>query len=355
MKRIDVKAGPCSYQILVGHGLLADSGKHLLERTGRVARAALITNPIVGGHYGESTTNGLSTSGFDVRLCEAPDGERYKTLATVETLYEQLLEIGMDRHGVVLALGGGVIGDIAGFVAATFMRGVPFVQIPTTLLAMVDASIGGKTGVDLPQGKNMVGAFKQPELVLVDLSVLTTLPAPELANGMAEALKHGIIGSPSLFEALEKEKPMVLEEIVVEAIRVKVDVVQRDPLEKGVRAVLNLGHTFGHALELVSGYKMRHGEAVSLGMVAAAKMSEMLGMCDAGLVGRVEGALKTQSLPVRIGGFTVDEVVTAMRHDKKRKEKHLRFAVPIEPGTVEIVENPPDRTVREATAWILSD
>ncbi len=187
-------------------------------------------------------------------------------------------------------LGGGVIGDMAGFAAATYLRGVPFVQLPTSLLAMVDASVGGKTGVDLPQGKNLVGAFKQPQVVIMDTAVLSTLPSDEFRSGLAEIVKHGIIGAPKLFVQLENEGPINLVQLVADAVRVKIEVVEEDPFERGRRAVLNLGHTFGHALELVSEYTLRHGEAVAIGMVAAADMAAELGRCEPALAERHHAA-----------------------------------------------------------------
>ena len=201
----------------------------------------------------------------------------------------------LDRRSPVIALGGGVVGDVAGFAAATYLRGVPFVQIPTSLLAMVDASVGGKTGVDLPQGKNLVGAFKQPALVLIDPAVLSTLPPAEFRSGLAEVVKHGIIGAPELFEALEGKNeaiPPALAELIADAVRVKVAVVEEDPFESGRRAVLNLGHTFGHAIEIVSGYRTRHGEGVAIGLAAATRLAARRGLCDPALVRRVEGLLE---------------------------------------------------------------
>ena len=195
-------------------------------------------------------------------------------------LYEAFLEGGLDRNGAVIALGGGVIGDLAGFAAATYLRGVAFVQAPTSLLAMVDASVGGKTGVDLPAGKNLVGAFKQPRFVAIDTDVLDTLPAAEFRSGLAEVIKHGIIGAPDLFAQLEGDGPASVAHLVASAVRVKISVVEEDPFETGRRAVLNLGHTFGHAIELVSDYSVRHGEGVALGLIAAAELSHATGNCD---------------------------------------------------------------------------
>lgn len=267
-----------------------------------------------------------------------PAGEENKRLATVRQIYDALLASGMDRQATVLALGGGVVGDLAGFVAATYMRGVDFVQCPTSLLAMVDASVGGKTGVDLPQGKNLIGAFKQPVGVFVDLSTLTTLPAEEFAAGMAEVIKAGLIGDRALFVRLASGSPVrrpqddqevqALQEMVLDAIRVKRDVVQADPFEKGRRATLNLGHTFAHAIEQVSGYAVRHGEAVAMGLVAAAHLSAALGYCSPVLQDSVEKALTRVQLPTRIpAGFAPAALYDAMRSDKKKAQGRLRFVL----------------------------
>ena len=228
-----------------------------------------------------------------------PEGEEHKTLATVAALYPQFLAGGLDRKSPVISLGGGVVGDMAGFAAASYLRGVPFVQIPTSLLAMVDASVGGKTGVDLPQGKNLVGAFKQPELVIIDTAVLQTLPAAEFKSGLAEVVKHGILGDPDLFEELETHGPTSMMHLVADAVRVKVEVVEEDPFEQGRRATLNLGHTFGHALELVSEFSLRHGEGVALGLIAAANMAAELGRCDPELAVRIRDVIERLGLPTR--------------------------------------------------------
>ena len=237
-------------------------------------------------------------------------------------------------------VGGGVIGDMAGFAAATYLRGVPFVQAPTTLLAMVDASVGGKTGVDLPQGKNLVGAFKQPAAVLMDVATFATLPGDEFRSGLAEVVKHGIIGAPQLFVQLEEEGPTSLLHLVADAVRVKVNVVEADPYEQGVRALLNLGHTFGHALELVSHFTLRHGEAVAVGTVAAANMAAALGRCDPALAARIAHLLERLGLPIQVEGYDLDAVYAAMAHDKKRSGKTLRFVIPQALGDCVVIDDP---------------
>ncbi|MDJ0762688.1 MAG: 3-dehydroquinate synthase [Myxococcota bacterium] len=340
------------YPIIIGEQVLAQVGALIREQLGKSGAAALVTNPTVGTFYAKKTAQSLNSAGFSVGVLEVPDGEQYKTLETVRDLYHGLLDLDLDRNGVVIALGGGVVGDMAGFAAATYLRGVPFVQIPTSLLAMVDASVGGKTGVDLKQGKNLVGAFKQPALVAIDTSVLATLDAAERVSGMAEVVKHGLIGDPMLFDQLERGIPENVTPLVDAAVRVKVAVVARDPFEKGERALLNLGHTFGHAIELLSKFSMRHGEAVAVGMVAAARLSALLGKCEASLVGRIERVLSVQGLPTRIEHFGVDDIIAAMRHDKKKVNQGLRFVIPVAPGTTQLIADVPETVIRQAIAWI---
>lgn len=353
MKRIDVKTPLGSYPILIAGGLLSETGRLVRELLGRTCAAAVVTNPTVGRHHAGTLLSSLSSSGLQPHLVEVPDGEQHKTLETATRLTTLYLESGLDRASIIVALGGGVIGDLAGFTAATYMRGIPLVQVPTTLLAMVDASVGGKTGVDMPQGKNLVGVFKQPEAVIMDPSTLSTLPPGEIASGMAEVIKHGLIGAPALFASLQAEEPADLASLVHDAVRVKVDIVQEDPHEKGQRAILNLGHTFGHALEAASGYTLQHGHAVALGLVSATRMAIELGRCDAPLLEQVKKALATQHLPVTIGGFSVDDVILHMDHDKKRMDSTPRFIIPERPGRVAIIEDPPPGIIHTALSSIL--
>jgi len=326
------------YEILLGEELLARAGQLLVKQGLTPGVAAIVTNPTVGGHYAATLREGLEAAGFQPLLCEVPDGEEYKTLDTVRTLYDRFVATGLDRRSSVIALGGGVVGDLAGFAAATYLRGVPFVQIPTSLLAMVDASVGGKVGVDLPQGKNLVGAFKQPAAVIVDPRVLKTLPSEEFRSGLAEVVKHGIIGAPALFRQLEGTGPESLAAMIADAIRVKVAVVEEDPFEQGRRAVLNLGHTFGHALELISGYRLRHGDAVGIGLVAAARLACRLEHCSEGLAQRIEQLVERLGLPVRYEDASPEAIYTAMATDKKRRGRRLRFVLPKALGQVTIVE-----------------
>ena len=283
-----------------------------------------------------------------------PEGEQNKTLASIASLYDQFLAAEMDRRSPVIGLGGGVVGDMAGFAAASYLRGVPFVQIPTTVLSMVDASVGGKTGVDLPQGKNLVGAFKQPSLVVIDPAVIESLPAAEFRSGLAEIVKHGIIAAPEIFRQLEGDGPSSLGQLISDAVRVKVDVVAEDPFEMGRRATLNLGHTFGHAIEQVSHFSIRHGEGVALGLLCAAHMAGETGQCDPALEGRIRNLLERLGLPVTLPGYSVDAVHAAMFFDKKRQGKTLRFILPTRLGDVKIVNDPGEEYVRRALEQVLS-
>jgi shikimate kinase/3-dehydroquinate synthase len=340
-------------------------GQYLLEHTGGALRAAgaahgtrvaVVSNPVVAPLYQTAVEASLRATGFESVPCSIPDGERHKTLATVADLYGQLLAGSLDRQDTVLALGGGVTGDIAGFAAATYLRGIRFAQVPTTLLAMVDACVGGKTGVDLPAGKNLVGAFKQPALVLVDLEVLRTLSPAEVRAGIAETIKHGIIGAPDLFAKLSHGPPGSLVgwamsgPQLARALEVKIDVVQQDPFERSRRAVLNLGHTVGHGLELLSGFELGHGEAVAIGMVAATRIASAIGLAAAELPSRVESALQAWNLPVRCPPFPVPAIWDAMAHDKKRRGRSLRWVLPAAVGEVTVDQEVPREVVQQVLA-----
>jgi 3-dehydroquinate synthase len=334
-----------TYPIFLREGILASTGRLLAER-GYRGRCAIVTNKTVGQYYADPVFNSLQTAGFEPTRIDIPDGEQFKTLETVAALYDQFIGAKLDRSSVVIALGGGVVGDTVGFAAASFLRGLPLVQIPTTVLAIVDASVGGKTGVDLPQGKNLVGAFKQPEMVIVDPEVLASLPEMEFRSGMAEVVKHGIIDdTDKLFEALEAwiqqgnvqhNTPMLPVSLLRDAIAVKVRVVRDDPFEQGRRAVLNLGHTFAHALERLAGFQMRHGEAVAIGLVCASNLASNKGLCSDAMRGRVVTLLEQLELPTRLPDFPPDQIWAAMFTDKKRKGDTIRFILPRDLGRVDI-------------------
>jgi 3-dehydroquinate synthase len=279
---------------------------------------------------------------LNARAVVIPAGEEHKNLETISHLWKSFLENGLDRKSTVIALGGGVVGDMVGFAAATYMRGIDWIGVPTTLLAMVDSSLGGKTGFDLPQGKNLVGAFHPPKLVLADPSLLLTLPERELRAGMAEVVKHGIISDPDLFAMCNRGMDWVkanLEEVVKRAMAVKIKVIEDDPYEKGFRAALNLGHTVGHAVELVSGFQLRHGEAIAIGMAVEATYAARIGLAGSGVVKAVQDSLSALNLPIAIPKeMPREEIIRAMRVDKKKNAKVIRFALPVEIGKVELVD-----------------
>ncbi len=344
MNKISVQTPKSSYDILLGAGLLDKLGQQMRER-GLSGQAAVISDSTVAEFYGERAVESLAEAGFEPTLVSFPAGEEYKNLDTVRGLYDALIEAGLDRSSSVVALGGGVVGDTAGFVAATFLRGVTLVQVPTTLLAMVDASVGGKVGVDLPQGKNLVGAFKQPALIVADIDTLETLPEQQFRAGLAEVIKAGIIGDPELFEHLEQGSPDPLAWVIRRAIEVKRDVVQEDPFEQGRRAVLNLGHTFGHAIEALNEYQLLHGFAVSMGMVIAARVALALDLAPPAVEKRISDVLTRYGLPIRHNLDSAEHIWEAMGTDKKRKAGVRRYVLPRDIGDVIVTSDVPSDVI----------
>ncbi|MBN1201605.1 MAG: 3-dehydroquinate synthase [Anaerolineae bacterium] len=322
------------YPVVIQPGALADALLPFFAARD-FSRVAVITNTTIAPLYGDALADQLPNS----LLITVPDGEQYKTLDTIREIYTRLLDGGADRSSVVIGLGGGVIGDMAGFAAATFMRGVAFVQAPTSLLAMVDASIGGKVGVDLPQGKNLVGAFKDPLAVVADTAALKTLPDVEFRCGLAEILKAALIGDPPLLDHLMQHGPQPVEHIIERAAAVKIKIVEQDRLEHGPRAFLNLGHTFGHALEQVSNYTWKHGQAVAVGMAAAVRLSERRELCPSGTARTVEHALAKLDLPTRYTGIDPARLWDAMRHDKKWRDGAATFVLLADIGQPVIVRD----------------
>jgi 3-dehydroquinate synthase len=300
---------------------------------------ALVSDGNVAPLYAEKVSEILEEGGYTVSQLVIPTGEAFKTIDTIQSLWQGFLASGLERSSTVVAMGGGVTGDLAGFAAATYMRGVRWVNLPTSLLAMADASLGGKTGADLPQGKNLIGAFHPPELVFADPEVLSTLPLVELRSGMAEVLKQGIINDPALFDLaarpdVEKD-PQRLAEIVRRSMAVKIQVIENDPYEKGRRAALNLGHTIGHALEVASDFHLRHGEAIGIGMLLEARLAELIGLAQNGLAGKILAALEQIGLPTTVPLWMDRQaILNAMRLDKKRQDGNLRFALPKRIGEV---------------------
>ena len=343
--RLTVRAPQGSYPIYVGAGLrwrLGDIGAPY----GLHGRVVVVSSEGIAAEHARAVTETLPNA----TLLTIADGEGAKNLATVERLYGQLIDAGIQRDGTMLALGGGVLGDAAGFAAASFLRGIRLVQMPSTLLAMVDSSVGGKVGVDLRQGKNLVGAFLQPAAVILDPELLETLPPIEWRCGMAEVLKHGLLADEELLAPrwLQRGRPTAadLPELLRRALRVKIDVVEADPFEQGQRAHLNLGHTFAHAVEQVSGYRWKHGEAVGVGLLAAARLSARLGLCEAGLAARVEEALALIGLPRQLEeGMAASALYAAMATDKKWIGGRSRFVLLRGIGQPEIVWDVPEGEV----------
>jgi len=312
----------------------------MLRARGLEGPLALVSDSQVAPLYAERVEAALKAAGYAVQRVVIPAGEEHKTLETVSHLWEAFLAARLDRRSTVLALGGGVVGDLAGFAAAVYLRGVRWVALPTTLLAMADASLGGKTGADLPQGKNLIGAFHPPALVLSDPATLSTLPEAELRSGMAEVVKHGLLADPALFARAEggwEAMRANLDETVRRAMAVKIAFIQADPYEKNIRAALNLGHTVGHAVEVASGYRLRHGEAVAIGLRVEARLAEALGVAEAGLSGRIEACLRGLGLPTRIPEEIDREgFLRALRVDKKNAAGQVRFALPERVGAYRV-------------------
>jgi 3-dehydroquinate synthase len=351
MSIISVNLPSESYDIAIAPGNLELLGEKMATlKLGK--KVLLVSNSSVFGHYGERATSSLKNAGFDVTTSILNDGEQYKNLASIQQIYDKALENRLERSSTIVALGGGVIGDMTGFAAATWLRGINFVQVPTTLLAMVDASIGGKTGVNHPQGKNLIGAFHQPRLVLIDPQVLDTLPVREFQAGMAEVIKYGIIWDADLFEQMEAcdrldemgyLSPSLLQTILERSCQAKADVVSKDEKEAGLRAILNYGHTIGHAVESLTGYRLvNHGEAVAIGMVAAGKIAEGLNMWDKGSQSRHIALIQKAGLTTKLpSGIDINAIVDALQTDKKVKAGKVRFVLPTQIGVVEITDQVP--------------
>ncbi|HJS18799.1 MAG TPA: 3-dehydroquinate synthase [Anaerolineales bacterium] len=324
------------YDVLIG-----DMGQIARVSTG-LQNPLIVTDENVAKLHLEKIKSVLCASGCGPKSVVIRSGEGHKNLETVSYLWSSFLENGLDRKSTVIALGGGVIGDLVGFAASTYMRGIKWICVPTTLLSMVDASLGGKTGFDLPQGKNLIGSFYPPKLVLAAPQLLNTLPKREFLSGMAEVVKHGVISDPELFDLCTRGLDDVKhnpEDIVRQAMAVKIKIIEEDPYEKGLRAALNLGHTVGHAVELVSRFELLHGEAVAIGMVTEARFAERIGIAEKGLSQIISNALSALGLPVDIPiNLQRQEIIHAMRVDKKKDAAHIRFALPAAIGQVELIE-----------------
>ena len=359
MRIVQVPLGSRSYAIKVGGGLLSRLGAECGQlKLGQ--RCAVITDSNVGKKFAKAALKSLSASGFEPVLLTVPAGEKSKRIAVVEKCYDQLAAHRLERKSFIVALGGGVVGDLAGFVAATYLRGIPFVQVPTTLLAQVDSSVGGKTGVNLKSGKNLVGAFYQPRLVLCDLDTLKTLPRREYISGLAEVIKYGIIYDSILFAQLERNLPKLLQRdaatlvaVIARCCEIKADVVGQDETESGLRAILNFGHTIGHAIENSSGYgKFLHGEAIAIGQVAAAKLSHKILGLPSGDATRIKKLFAAAGLPVKtkLDAARRKKLFDAMKLDKKVSAGEITFVLAQKIGKVIWGQKVPQSLIEQVLA-----
>jgi len=354
MKKVKVRLNSHSYEIHIGSGVLRQTG-HQLKELGFAGKVVIITNPIVKKLYGNALKQSLTKDGFTAIILEVPDGEEQKSLETAGRLYHGLTGHYAERTTPILALGGGVIGDLAGFVAATYLRGVPLIQIPTTLLAQVDSSIGGKVAVNHGQLKNEIGAFYQPRLVITDIDTLKTLTPKEFANGLAEVIKSAVIWDKEFFAYLERNLDQIksldarlLEETVFRSAKIKAEIVEKDERELGLRSILNYGHTIGHAIESASDFKMEHGEAIAIGMLAAGRISNQMGILDQSELNRLKCVIEKAGLPTKIPSLKAKRLIQAMEHDKKVLKGKIRFVLARSIGTVFITDEVNSSLIEQA-------
>lgn len=346
MKTVPVSLKENSYKIVIGKGILSGLGT-ALKKIKVGTDAVIVTHPVIRRLHGAALAAGLKTEGFSVKFFEVPEGEQSKSAKVAFNLLEQIAGHDGLKGIFIVAFGGGVVGDLAGYVAAVYKRGIPYVQVPTTFLAQIDSAIGGKVGIDLSVGKNLVGAFHQPKLVWSDVSVLATLDQRQIRNGLAEAVKYGVISDKKLFAYIEKHfkeilslNPAVLEHVIKECSRIKAGVVMVDEKEtKGIRTILNFGHTVGHAIEAAGGYhRYHHGESVALGMRVAAEISRQMKLFPSGEQQRLDQLLSSIGLPQRIKGILMNNILRIMQHDKKFQRGKNRFVLAEKIGKVKVVE-----------------
>ena len=362
MKKIPVRLKQNRYEVVIGEGLLARTGRFLRRHLpARSSTVLVITSPNVRKHWGAELESSLKRENLNYQVLEMNDGEPAKRLQTVEALAEKMVEAGADRKALVVAFGGGVVGDSAGFVASIFMRGLPVIQIPTTVLAQVDASIGGKTGVNLRAGKNLIGTFHQPKAVLVDPSVLKTLDEREFRAGLFESLKCGVIRDQKLFQFMTRSSNNIrqgedkaLDRVIIGSVRVKANVVAADERESGLRRILNFGHTIGHALESATGYaQLLHGEAVAWGMIAATRIAREIGLCAESTTGQIESAISTYGPLPAIKASTGD-ILSRLMSDKKTVAGKIHFVLPVRIGRVKVVSGVKAAIVEEAVRSVIN-
>ena len=355
MEKVRVNLGERSYDICIGSSIIRSIGD-ILKSFGLSSKIAIVSNPTIYPLYGQVVADSLKKAGFDVLTVTIPDGEEYKSLLWVEHIYNELLKARLDRLSALVALGGGVIGDITGFAASTYMRGIPYIQVPTTLLAQVDSSVGGKTGVDHKLGKNMIGTFWQPKLVWIDVETLKTLPKREFLAGLAEVIKYGVIWDEELFDFLEAKRQRILEldresitHIIRRSCEIKAEVVSKDERELGLRSILNFGHTIGHAIETATEYvKYLHGEAIAIGMCLEARLSSMFTFMDNNKVLRIKSLIDSYSLPTEMPpDIDIRNVLSSMELDKKAVAGELKFILPDKIGSVRIYRGVERKIIRE--------
>jgi 3-dehydroquinate synthase len=356
MEKIRVELAERSYDIIIGSNILDKLGENL-KALNLSPRVAIVSNPTIFSLYGERISESVKKSGFHALTVTIPDGEEYKDLLRVQHIYDELLAHKLDRSSALIALGGGVIGDMTGFAASTYMRGISYVQVPTTLLAQVDSAVGGKTGVNHSLGKNMIGTFWQPALVWIDVETLQTLPKREVLSGLAEVIKYGVIYDKGLFDFIETNRDMILNldrnaltHIIKRSCKIKAEVVAKDERESGLRAILNYGHTIGHAIETVTGYtQFLHGEAVAIGMYREAVLSHLLGFIPQEQVSRIKAVIDSYGLPSAMPpDLNVDKLLASMQLDKKTEAGQLKFILPEKIGAVRIHKGITEKAIRES-------
>jgi len=355
MEKIRVELAERSYDIAIGSNVLEGVGDNL-KSFGLSPKIALVSNPTVFSLYGERASVSVKKAGFDLLTVIIPDGEEYKDLLWVQHIYNELLKAKLDRLSALIALGGGVIGDITGFAASTYMRGISYIQMPTTLLAQVDSSVGGKTGVNHKLGKNMIGTFWQPRLVWIDVETLGTLPKRELLAGLAEVIKYGVIHDKELFDLLEVNRDKILNldrdaltNIIKRSCEIKAEVVSKDERESGLRAILNYGHTIGHAIETVTEYKrFLHGEAVAIGMYLEARLSQMLNFIKGDQVFKIKNLIDSYGLPSEMpADIDINSILLSIQLDKKVVAGELKFILPEKIGSVRIHKGITEKFIKE--------
>ena len=360
-QRVEVELGERSYSIVIGSGV-ADEIRAFVRQAGYSAHGMIVTDTNVGELHAGRIAEALERAGLHAEIAVIPAGESSKSLDTANDLFTRAIELGLDRRSPIFALGGGVVGDLAGFVAATYMRGVPFVQVPTSLLAQVDSSVGGKVAVNHPLGKNLIGAFYQPDAVFMELDFLKTLPAREIATGLGEIIKYGIIYDPDFFAWLEANRadvlalePAATAYMIARSCEIKADVVRQDEREGGLRRILNFGHTIAHAIEKETGYvRYRHGEAVAIGMVGAADISVQMGLLADGERVRMNALISAMGLPLSADGVTADAMYADLFHDKKTVGGRIHWVLAEKIGTVSVHSDVPEEIVHKTLVGLSS-